>query len=307
MIKVIYKGVDITDEVSINRCWHDMYCEGQADTLRIRFNDNEHVWDGWAPHTDDEIEVVYGAIRTGKMFVHRTRPTNGLYEIIATAAPASSREKKNKAWRKIKLLVMGREIAGHHGLEFEAYGVPDVLYDYILQSNEDDFSFLHKRCALEGCAFLVYDGKLIMYAQKYMEEQTASESIYIGIDSDYEYSDQSGQLYGECKIQQGKYKGSYKAGNGAERVFIPSLDISINSDAEAARYAKNLLRQANKNAYTGYVYSSILTGYAAASMARLENERAPSWDGDVFLTHVRNDYGKGLSKLFFRRPLEGGY
>lgn len=307
MIKVIYKGVDITDEVSINYCWHDMYCEGQADTLRIRFNDNEHVWDGWNPQTDDEIEVVYGAIRTGKMFVHRTRPTNGLYEIIATAAPASSREKKNKSWRKIKLLVMGREIAGHHGLEFEAYGVPDVLYDYILQTNEDDFSFLHKRCALEGCAFLVYDGKLIMYAQKYMEEQTASESIYIGIDSDYEYSDQSGQLYGECKIQQGKYKGSYKAENGAQSVFIPSLGISINSDAEAARYAKNMLRQANKGAYTGYVYSSILTGYAATSMAKLENERAPSWDGDVFLTHVRNDYGRGISKLFFRKPLEGGY
>lgn len=307
MIKVVYKGKDITDDVSINRCYHDMYAEGQADTLHIRFNDDEHTWDGWGAQTDDEISVEYGAIKTGKMFVQNTRPSNGLYEIVATAAPASYKDKKSKAWQKIKLKTMGKEIAGNHGLDFAAYGVEDVLYDYLLQQNESDFSFLHQRCTLEGCAFLVYDGKLVMYSQQYMEGQTADESIYVGPDSDYWYSDQSGELYGECKIEQGKYKGSYKAQNGAERVFVPVLDFPINSNKEADRYAKSLLRKANKSAYTGYVYSTILTGYAAASMAKIENERAPSWDGDVFLTHVRNDYGRGLSKLFFRKPLEGGY
>lgn len=307
MIKVVYKDVDITDDVSINRCYHDMYAEGQTDTLHIRFNDNEHVWDGWNPQTNDEISVEYGAIKTGKMFVQNTKPTNGLYEIVATAAPASYKDKKSKAWQKIKLKTMGKEIAGHHGLDFESYGVTDVLYEYILQKNESDFSFLHKRCVLEGCAFLVYDGKLVMYSQSYMEEQTAGESLYIGMDSDYQYSDRSGELYGKCKIEQGKYKGSYEVQNGSERVFIPELDFPVNDKKEADRYAKNLLRMANKNAYTGYVYSTILTGYAAASMAVLENERAPSWDGDVFLTHVRNDYGKGRSKLFFRKPLPGGY
>lgn len=307
MITVKYDGKDITGDVSINRCVHDMYCEGRTDTLNIIFNDNEHVWDSWGVKTNDKISVEYGAIKTGTMFVHMARPRNGLFEIIATSAPATYKDRKNKAWRKIKFKAMAKEIADHHGIGFEAYGVDDVLYDYILQKNESDFAFLNRRCALEGCAFLVYDEKLVLYSQSYMESQTASESIYVGIDSDYEYDDKSGWLFGSCKIEQGAYKGSYKTSNGSSKVFIPPLEFTVGSNAEADRYAKNMLRMANKGAYTGHIYSSVLTGYAAASMAKLENERAPSWDGDVFLTHVRNDYGRGESKLFFRRPIDGGY
>lgn len=307
MIEIKYKGVDITDDVSINRCYHDMYAEGRTDTLNIIFNDDEHVWDKWGVKTNDEISVEYGAIRTGTMFVHHAKPKNGLFEIIATSAPASFSDRKSKAWQKIKLKAIGKEIAINHGLKFEAHGVDDVLYDYILQNNESDFAFLNKRCILEGCAFLVYDKKLVMYSQKYIESQTASEPLYVGIDSNYDYDDKSGWVFGSCKVEQGSYKGEYKAQNGSDRVYIPPLEFTVTSDKEADRIAKNMLRYANKNAYTGYMYSSVLTGYAAGSMAKLENERAPSWDGDVFITHIRNDYGNGISKIFFRRPLEGGY
>lgn len=305
MINVIYKGKDISESVSINTCYHDMYAEGQTDTLHIRFNDNEHVWDEWNPQTDDEISVEYGAIKTGKMFVQKTRPSNGLYEIIATSAPASYKDKRSKSWQKIKFIDMAKEIASHHGLSFEVYGVADVLYNFVMQSNESDFSFLSKRCILEGCAFLVYDGKLILYSQTYMEGQKATDPIYLSTKSNYEFEDKSGERFGECKIEQGAYTGSYKAQNGSTKVFIPEMDFPISNNAEAVRFAKNCLRQANKNAYTGHFYSNVLVGYAAGSMAKIEAERAPSWDGDIFLTHVRNDYGKGLSKLFFRKPLEG--
>lgn len=307
MIEITYNSVNITDGVSVNKVYHDMYAEGRTDTLNILFNDNDHVWDGWGVSKDDKISVSFDSIKTGVMFVHKATPKNGLFEIVATSAPSSSRKRKSKAWRKIRLLGIGKEIADNHGLKFESYGVEDVHYEYILQQNESDFAFLHRRCILEGCAFLVYDEKLVMYSQRYIEGLTAGESIYIGSDSDYEYEDKSGQLFSSCTVERGAFKGSYEADNGAYKDFIPSFDFSVNSNEEAGRFAKNLLRMANKNAYTGYVYSNILVGYAAASMAKLENERAPSWNGNVFLTHVRNDYGKGLSKIWFRRPLEGGY
>lgn len=306
MIDVIYKGKNISEEVSIIDCYHDMYAEQRTDTLHITFDDSEHIWDSWGVKTNDEISVEYGAIKTGTMFVYSAKPSNGLFNIVATSVPASYKDKKSKAWQKIKLKSMCKEIAENHGLKFKAYGVDDVLYEHILQKNESDFAFLNRRVQLEGCAFLVYNKTFVLYSEKYMEDKSGDE-IELDEDTDYEYDDKSGWLFGSCKIEQGKYDGEYKTSNGSKKVYIPKLDFTVGSKAAANRYAKNMLRWANKNAYTGYFYSGILTGYAPASMAKLKNDRAPSWDGEIFLTHVRNDYAKGMSKIFFRKKIDGGY
>lgn len=305
MIQIFFKGADITTSVSINRCYHDMYAAGQSDTLNLRVNDVDNLWDKWAPAVGDEIRVSYGAISTGTMFVASATPQNGRYDILAKAAPASGYEARDKSWEKVRLLQIGQEIAGKNGLGFKSYGVSDQLYAYIHQANESDFSFLHRRARMEGCAFLVYDKQLILYNEAYMEAQAASETLEVTEDADYRYIDSRGQLYGSCLIENGLYTGNFSAGNGADRILKPANDFWIGSNAEAARFAKGLLRAANKGCCGGFVRTRIMPGYAAASTVTLSNVRAPSWDGPVFLDHIRNDYGRGKSKIFFRRPLEG--
>ena len=305
MIQILYKGTDITADVSINRCYHDMYAAGRTDTLRLRVNDVDNLWDRWAPAIGDEIAVNYGAIGTGTMFVTAATPQNGKYDIDAQAAPATGFEARDKAWRKVRLLQIGQEIAGRNGLGFQSYGVTDQLYAYILQSNESDFRFLHRRAKLEGCAFLVYNKILVLYNEAYMEAQAPTETLEVTVDADYRYIDQRAELYGSCLIENGIYTGSFETANGSARVLKPAADFYVGSNAEAARYAKGLLRAANKSCYGGFVRTRIMPGYAAASTVTLANVRAPSWNGPVFLDHIRNDYGQGQSKVFFRRPLEG--
>ena len=305
MIQIIYKGVDITTSVSINRCWHDMYAAGQSDTLFLRVNDVDNMWDTWAPAIGDEIAVVYGAIGTGTMFVTSATPKNGKYEIAAQSAPATGFEKRDKAWKQVRLLQIGAEIAGRNGLDFKSYGVTDQLYPYLLQSNEGDFHFLHRRAQLEGCAFLVYDKTLVLYSESYMESQAPIEALEVTQDGDYEYTDHRADLYGSCLIESGLYTGEFDAENGSGRVLKPNPSFRIGSSAEATRYAQGLLRAANKGCCGGFVRTPIMTGYAAASTVELKNVRAPSWDGTVFIDHLRNDYSQGKSKVFFRRPLEG--
>lgn len=306
MIDVFYQGQNISDFIQIDTIYHDMYADARSDTLTIKFNDAENLWDGWNPQIGDEISVEYGSAKTGKMFVMSATPENGLFTIEALSAPFSAvEEKNNKAWQEVRLLQIGQEIAARHGLKFKAYGVTDRLYKYILQSNQTDFVFLAHRCALEGCSFLTYDETLVMYSEPEMEAVEPLKTIIVSPDSDYRYCDTQKRLFGKCQIEKGKYKGEFDAKNGLSRVLIPTEDFYINSDEEAVRFAKNSLRKVNKDGRTGYIWSEIMPEFAPASVATIENYRAPSWDGKVFITHIRNYYGKGKSKIFFRYPLEG--
>lgn len=305
MIQTTYNGVDITESISINRCYHDMFASGQSDTLNMRMNDVRNLWDSWGPAVGDEIRIDYGTISTGTMFISSVKPRNGYYDIVAYSAPRTGFDVQHKAWQQVRLLQIGKEIAARNGLAFSSYGVTDRLYAYILQDGQSDFAFLHHRAMLEGCAFLVYDKRLVLYSEAYMESVTPSEKLEISVAGQYRYQDRSAEMYGSCVVESGLYSGEFAVSNGSARVYRPKVIEGIGGADEAKRFAKGILRSVNKECRGGFVRADVLTGYAAASVIELYNPRASSWDGPVFLHHVRNDYGKGTSKIFFRRLLEG--
>lgn len=307
MIQFTYQGVDITDSVSINRAFHDMYATDQSDTLHLRCNDVSHLWDSWSPQAGDEIQIDFGTIGTGTMFLTSASPRNGFYDLLAQSAPKSGYDPQRKAWQQVRLLQIGAEIAERNGLSFASYGVEDRLYSYVLQDGVGDFRFLNRRARLEGCAILIYDKRLVMYSERFLEAVEPSETLNVGIGDEYEYENRGANLFGSCIIETGIYTGEFSVDNGSGRVYRPTPEElgSVNSNDEARRFAMNLLRYKNKGCFAGHVRTPVLSGYAAASTVELSSVRAASWDGPVFLDHVRNDYGKGESKIFFRRPLEG--
>lgn len=304
-MKLIYQGVDIYPEVSINSCIHEMYAEQRSDSIKIRFNDTKGLWNRWKPMQGDIVEVEDGVAKTGKMFITSIKPENGLYTLRAMAMPLSGEVIKNRSWEAVRLLQLGAQIAQEHGLTFKQYGVTDQVYPYLSQNSQTDFEFLQTRCMLEGCAIVIYDGNLIVYSEQYLENQPPAGEIYIGPDGVFEYEDNTARSYGSAEVESGGFKGKFAAEGNTSRIIRPREPLKVTSDAEATRYARALLRMANKNSYTGWIEDNLLPEYAAASMVQITTDRQGLWNGPVFITRIRHDYVARKSKIFFRRPLEG--
>lgn len=305
-MQIFYEGVDIFSETSLNMCIHDMYAEQMADTVLLRFNDTKHLWDSWAPAKEEHISVVLGHGKTGDMVIESIKPVNSLIEIRASSIPTNANDKSNKAWQNVKFSQLCAEIAAKKGLTLEMYGVADQTYAYVCQANKEDFVFLSERCVLEGCAFLVYDGKLVVYSEQYLEEQTPAETLIIDRNVKFDYKNNANEIYGSCILKNSQLSGRYAVLGTTGRALEKTFNGKITSQAEADRFAKNLLRHHNKKMRTGICYSSTyLPQYAAGSMVDLETAGVPSWNGPAFLHHVRHDYVKAETKLFFRKPLEG--
>lgn len=304
-MEIIYNGVDIYNQVSVNQCIYDSYAEKQPDTLRIVFSDAADLWDGWSPESNDTIEVNLGDVRTGKMHIISVQPENGIMTLRASSDPAKHNDKSNKSWEKVHFKQLCNEIAKRHDLTCEFYGVKDQLYEYVNQQNKEDFVFLEDRCVLEGCTFTVFDGKLCVYSEEYLEAQGTNNELKITNENKFDYKDDSRSSYKNCVIKNGSLSGSHSVSDNTGKTFEKTIDVDMSSQAEADRYAKNMLRYQNKQKAKGTCESSKLMPYEAGSVVNLSTTGVASWDVPVFMTHVRHDLVKCTTKMEFRKMLEG--
>lgn len=305
-MKLIYKGVDIYNAVSVNRCIYDSYGEQQPDTLRIVFNDGYDRWDGWNPQKGDKIAVSLGDCHTGEMYVINVEPRNGQMILYASSVPERHNDKSNKSWKNVHFMQICREIAERHGLSCEFHGVTDQIYEYVRQQNREDFRFLEERCVLEGCAFLVYDNRLVVYSEMELENASTNYQLTIPNNVKFDYKDESANVYSKCILKNGSITGTYEVTGTTKKTLTKVMNLKISGQAEADRYAKNLLRFENKKMTSGSCVSdTFLGGYAAGTLVDLQTSGVESWNGPVIMSHVRHDLVKAKTKLYFRKILEG--
>lgn len=301
ILKIFYNGVDITDDISINTCIHDMFACSTADTLTLKFNDINKVWDGWKPQNEDIISITCGVAKSGAMYIDSVIPENGLMTLRASSIPPTAKTINNKSWENVRLLQLAEEIANRNGLGFESYGVEDRIYSYVRQDNKPDFEFLQQRCELESLAFLVYDKKLILYSEEYLENQTPVKTITIDTDKDFTYTDNAQKGYGKITIKNGDLTGTYTSSNKLSKVKEIVISTYMSGQGEADRFAKGILRQENKNLATGVFKDAIMREFSAGSIMGIKTTGANSWNGNAFISHIRQDYVNSTSKIFFRK------
>ena len=301
MSTLLLNNSDISKDVNILSCVHEMHAGERSDSISLKVK-NDTI-DAWRIRSGMEIEYSKNGINTGKMHLYQVQPNAEHYALKAYSMPISGTIKHTKSWEKVHFRQLCEEIAERNNLECEFYGMPELLYAYRVQQNIEDFKFLGQLCRLERASMSIYDNRLIIAYEPYLESIEPS----VTIDTTgciVECVDNSIFEYDTAIVSCGQYEGKFKARKQENRILYPQIKARCQSSIEAARFAAGELRAANKMLVHGSIEGT-LSPYAPGIMVNIENKQIPTWSGNFYIYKVRHDYTKEKTKIFFRKTLEG--
>ena len=301
MSTLLLNNSDISKDVNILSCVHEMHAGERSDSISLKVK-NDTI-DAWRIRSGMEIEYSKNGINTGKMHLYQVQPNAEHYAFKAYSMPISGTLKNTKSWERIHFRQLCEEIAGRNNLECELYGMPEILYAYQAQQNMEDFKFLGQLCRLERASMSIYDNKLIIAYEPYLESMEPIATIDT-TGCIVECEDNSILKYDAAIVSCGQYQGTFKVQKKENRILFPQIKASCQSNIEAARFAAGELRATNKMLVHGSIEGT-LSPYAPGIMVNIENKQMPTWSGIFFIYKVRHDYTKEKTKIFFRKTLEG--
>ncbi len=295
---VIYNDVDITEKIQINSAVHEMNVGGCADTLDIAFGDENHLWSRWKPQKGDTISFSDGGTSTGKLYVSDFSIKNREVTMLACSIPPSFNDIYSKTWEEVYL----SQILGEVTSSYQLNAIDDVWYRY-KNCNTRLISFLNQLAELEGAVLIVAEDKVMFVNEQALEAQEAGFQLDCA-GANVNIRDERATLFDACIVQSGEHFGLFKATSG-ERHYRPQKVIPCASDAEAYRYAKALLRMANKGKTSVKWKGQLIPEMSAGITVDFINEDNPSWNGKMYCYRVRHDYRKRETTIYMRKPLEG--
>ena len=302
MAKVLYNGKDITADVEIGVLDVSDSCGDQVDAIDAVFADSRGQWSDWQPQKGDTLDVEQDGYRAGLMWIDRIRQQDGQMALGAISLPPDGRTPRTKVWENVTLLTLTAEKAALYGLTPEFYGVPSYPYARVDQIGRKDFGFLQERARLEGCTMKLCDGRLVIYLDSYMESLPAARRIdaseFYGPPN---FDDSAGQTYSSCTVSWGEISASYTDTLclGPQKVIS---NIPVGSIGEAQRFARCLLRDANKRETRGEI--SVLLDTTIAGGNVVEVTGMGRSDGRYLVELARHSFAEQVTTLRLRRCFE---
>jgi len=302
-MQLIYEGQDITGAVEIKKADIVDNAGGMADSLELWFDDPQGFWSQWKPQKNHKVRLKESGFDSGLMYVDELEQQRGLFIIRALSVPQEAKTDNTKAWESVRFMELATEISGKYGFGLQIYGVQNHLYDRVDQVEQADFEFLAWRCLLEGYSLKITDGKVIIFAERYMESQAPVKTIYKEqLDGDYSFRSKSTEIYGACRISYGNISYEFRP-LGTSGPTLKITDIYVSSQGEAERFSQSLLRSKNKYAQLGYCTIELDPGLAAGNMIQIQGVGMA--DGKHLCWQVIHRLVGKKTFLRLRRPVEG--
>lgn len=307
-MNLIYEGKDITNYVEIKEADIIDNAGGIADKIELKFADTENLWSKWKPKKGHKVVINESGFSSGLMYIDEWHQSRGLFRLKAISTPLTAKTVKTRSWENIRFLKLASDIAQSQGLALQTFNIQDWFYDRMDQVEQTDFEFLNDRCMLEGYCLKITDGKAVIYNESMQEKETPVKTIYrsefIG---EFDFYSVSNGVYSGCIVNH-----MTDSGELIKYEFTPSIisagpilkkDIRLGNRAEAERYAKGLLRYANKHETVGMIKIKLNPSIAAGNMVMIADVGIA--DGNYFVERIIHRLTSDISILSLRKPLEG--
>lgn len=299
-MRIYLAGADISPHVALRRAVLLDGAGGRLDSLELELGDTRGLWSQWQPALGDTLRLIADGLDSGECYIDQMGQRRGVYVLRALSAPVAVKESRSRSWERVTLLQLASDVAGRYGFGVRLYGAPNPTYDWVDQSDESDLGFLARRCRLESCTLKVSDNHLIIYSEPLLEEAAPARVIGPGdFAGEPEYRRES--AYGACVVSWGGHMGEFKAGESGPTLY--RSDIPLTSGGEAGRFAKGLLREANRESHllTGSLPLDLrLAGGGMAEVAGMG-----SGDGVYMIEEAEHRLTDKITALRLRRRLEG--
>ena len=300
---VKHNGTDITDKLDLTRCLlYDRY-GGTLDNISLAFPPDSNTI---AFDKNDEIEVKSDYYSSGKMYVDDCGSIENLFTINAVSCKPMNKKRVSKMWASVSLQLLANDVAGQCGLGVKFYGVTNRIYESVYQDSETDLQFLKRICAREGLSVKIENGSLIVFSE-YEIENNPEKTMKLtpdDISNDWDFSrsiNGLNQVTVSCFDFASGSMIEYTAKDNAVDGGSKHYKERVRDVAEAERFAKGYLRQANKEYVTGILTMPAKSNISACTV--LELSGFTDWDGKYVVYEVEHDVVLSRTNIKVRQVL----
>lgn len=332
-VRIVYNKEDISEQIAPFLDSFDFKdsADSIADDMSLSLEDRKELWESdWFPDkganlkasliftnwgTEGDVEIPIGIFEVDEIEV------SGLphkVKIKAVSVPGNNElrgAKKNRAWEKIKLSAIAKEIADRAGIGLYLNLRDDEEIERLEQKNESDLAFLTRVAKEKGCGVKLSDSQLDVYYIPDLDNLDPVLTIKKAANKikSYSFRSKTRDIYKACHV---KYENA-KKGQTIEYTFedvskedgqILEVHKEVADVAEAEKLAKGELREKNKDEVTGRI---ALTGAVNNSLLMagltVQVEDFHKFDGKYLITstsHAVSSSGYSCN-IDIRRCLDG--
>lgn len=330
---VKFAGVDITASLEkhlLSLSYIDNE-EDAADDLQLSLEDRKGKWvSDWLAQTEAKGTKIEAKIIQEEGKKKKVLPCGQFQidnisiggppdkvNIKAVSVPQGSKlasEEKTKAWEKIKLSVIAKEIAKANKMDFMFESKTDPQYDRREQSKKTDISFLRELCKDAGISLKVTDRKIVLFDASKYEKMPPIATLKKGKADilSYRFSTKLKDTgYSSCEVTytDGKtkktIKGSFKRKQKSKNKKVLKINTKVTSKKEADELAKKKLREKNKDETNASLEVVGNPYFVAGTTIKIKGWGL--YDGKYIIQSASHSVGSGgyTTSLSLRKVLEG--